>query len=503
MSTFAHYASLDAALVRAGFPPTSPWWLDQLERFYAHPTSRRFVGRVGRGGAKSTVAVRFALCELLFGDWHIPPGERHWAVFVSVRQDEAAARLRQAEAMCRALRVRASLTGDELRLEDRPLGMRALSATVASVSGPRAVCKVGDELAKWRNADGSANPAGEVTASLRAMSVTHPEAREFLISSPLGQDDFHAALMAAGDSPDQVTAEAPTWVANPSVSEQQTRELEPDERIWRREYAAIPQAAQSAAFDPDAIERAFEPVELTETWQPVLVIDASSGRKDAWTWAAVRWARQDDRRFLRFELVDGIEGRFWSQVSGADIVERLVTQVCRPRGIRTVHADQRESLMLRSAFADHGIAFREHAWTASSKPAAVELVRRWLAEETLVLPEHDKLRRELLAFEERITPSGSFTFGARGSGHDDYVALLITAAMADLERGLPGSPRLERREGDGIIVVTPQGSEFGEPGVHTARRGRGPDAPPGARNVYSGSRFTWYTDDHGRRRVLT
>ena len=59
-------------------------------------------------------------------------------------------------------------------------------------------------------------------------------------------------------------------------------------------------------------------------------------------------------------------------------------------------------------------------------------MRRWLADEQLALPEHPKLRAELLSFEEQITPSGSFRYAARGSGHDDYVSLLLTAAMAEL-----------------------------------------------------------------------
>lgn len=48
-----------------------------------------------------------------------------------------------------------------------------------------------------------------------------------------------------------------------------------------------------------------------------------------------------------------------------------------------------------------------------------------------MLPRHERLRNELLGFEERISGSGGFTYGARGKNHDDYVALLITAAIAD------------------------------------------------------------------------
>src|SRR5450432_913768 len=84
-----------------------------------------------------------------------------------------------------------------------------------------------------------------------------------------------------------------------------------------------------------------------------------------------------------------------------------------------------------------------HDWTGQSKPLAVETVRRWLREGTLWLPTAGKgesLKRELLQFEERLTPSGQFTFRGRGTMHDDYVALLLTAALADADPGLPLSP---------------------------------------------------------------
>ena len=93
--------------------------------------------------------------------------------------------------------------------------------------------------------------------------------------------------------------------------------------------------------------------------------------------------------------------------------------------------------MVKAAFAENGVAFISHPWTASSKPAAVETVRRWLRERAIELPAHETMRKELLSFEERITPAGAFTFGARGSGHDDYVALLLTAAMAHEANYMP------------------------------------------------------------------
>ena len=58
MSSFAHYLEVDERLTRLGYLPTTPWWLGELERFYAHPTARTLVARVGRAGIKSTTAAR-------------------------------------------------------------------------------------------------------------------------------------------------------------------------------------------------------------------------------------------------------------------------------------------------------------------------------------------------------------------------------------------------------------------------------------------------------------
>ena len=96
------------------------------------------------------------------------------------------------------------------------------------------------------------------------------------------------------------------------------------------------------------------------------------------------------------------------------------------------------------------------------------MVRRWLADDLLVLPDHEKLRRQLLAFEEKITPSGALTFGARGAGHDDYVALLLTAAMADAAGHLRGSPYGKRSINDAIADKQVGNKEIGRfrEGVH-------------------------------------
>lgn len=438
---------VEAQLVSAGFPAMSPWWRSTLAGFL-RGGRRTLVARVGRRGGKSSTLCRLAVAVALSDEWSVPPGDVGVVAFVSISRDEAAQRLRTIAAILTALRVPFDQRGDAIELRDRPAVFKVFTATIAGVSGFTSILIVGDEVAKWRSADDSANPAREVVGSLAPTMATQPAARMVLSSSPLGAVDYHAERFDLGDTPEQQVASAPTWIANPAITEAGTHDLEPDPRVWSREYAAQPQAGVLSAFDAASIDAAFTCGPLGRPHQRLMVIDASSGRKDSWTWATCGWSeRPGAARVLAFDVIDGISAKQWGQLSGADVVRRAA-EVAHARGVRAVVGDQRESLMLRSEFQRHGLRFHAIDWTSASKPVGVERVRRLLQDQMLALPEHDALRRELLSFEERITPSGAFTFGARGSGHDDYVSLLITAALADSEGRLPGSPL---RGGDAVI----------------------------------------------------
>lgn len=84
----------------------------------------------------------------------------------------------------------------------------------------------------------------------------------------MGTDDYHALLFDAGDTDHQLVSFAETWLANPTISEEQTHALEPDERVWSREYAGQPGATLSAALDPRRRARLLR----------ALVVGAAGGR---------------------------------------------------------------------------------------------------------------------------------------------------------------------------------------------------------------------------------
>lgn len=462
--------ALEAALASRGDPQSWPqmsrWWRATFTRFYSSGR-RQLVVRAGRRAGKSSSVVRVLVLEALYGEHRIPAGDVGIVGIVSVSRDEAAARLRLVRALLDLLGVRYAERGDSIELTSRPVVFRVMTASMSGVVGGTAIAWLCDEVALWRDAETGANPAAEVLASLTPTIATQPHARIFLVSAPMGDDDAHARAFDDGETSFQEVAYAPTWVANPTVTEADTHSLAPDDRIWRRAYLAEPQASRLACFDPDAIDRAFRPRGTADhLGRPIVVIDPSSGRKDAWTWCVVRQAQIGPASWLRFDRVDGLSGSFWSTVSASDLVDR-VAAIAADVGAREVHADQREAFALASAFQARRLGYVVHTWTATSKTTSVERVRRWFADGSVELPEHERLRRELLRFEERITPSGGLTFAGRGSGHDDFVSLLLTAAMAEQEDAI-ASARASTRP-----IPQPQGDLRWAPDVWGNGGGRG------------------------------
>lgn len=439
----------------------SRFWRDTFQAFY-DSGKRQLVLSVGRRGGKSSNLCKLAVCEALYGDHAVPAGDVAMVALVSAGTTDAKARLRTIAAMLRALRIKHTQRKDDITLEGRPVAFRVFAASIAACSGFTSCMVLADEVSKWKDKDTGANPSTEVLAAIRPTAATLPNARIVLSSSPMGLTDAHHLAFELGDTAQQMVAHAPTWIANPTVTEDQTHALEPHYSTWSREYAAEPQAAISAAFEVETIDRMFAVRPPVDRKGPrILVLDPSSLKKDAFTFGIVGWNHGPDeilrdhdgqirvtpwgepqRRanhvaipsVLTFDRIGELASR-----SGDQVVDEIVA-IARSAGVRTVVADQREELLLRAGIERRGLKYRALVWGNPSKVEAVSSLRRWLADGRLSVPECEPLRRELLGFEEKLTPSGSPTFGARRGGHDDYVALLLTSAMAESEGLISSSP---------------------------------------------------------------
>lgn len=499
--------SMDAVLTKHGVPALSQRWKEGLARFLRRGV-RRLVIRAGRRSGKSLTLCKIAVAMALYADIRVPTGDIAWAIFVSTTVKEAQARLHTIATFLDKLGVPYDRSGDEIRLKDgAPLGFQVLAANYKTGVGRTAFMLVGDEMSRWE-ADGL-NPSEEVWSAFTPMTATIEAAIEIASSSPLSTLDLHYKLCEMGDTDFQSVLQGPTWQFNPTVSEAKCRELAGSDRIFNREYRAIPTGAISAAFDIDDVAAAFRDPPAHTAQGLCMVVDPSSGGRDGYAYGFASWCyppsvsefltekkylgqrhgwiteykrdaegkpipnpayeKEYAPPFLRFSGLGQFKEARKRGISGARIVAELAGK-CKAAGVHVVHSDQREQFLLESEFAKFGIKLLAHPYTNPNKVQSVERVQSWLRDRMLVLPpaepQSEELRKQMLQFDQRITPSGAVTFAGRGTTPDDLVSLLITAAIGDSEQTLAMSPYTPRLRADDwrikqIMEHVPAGGQFG------------------------------------------
>ena len=438
MSLRSDFLEFDDSLARLGVPPLTAWWRvgigDWLDAYEAGHVLE-LTACVGRGGAKSTALYKLALFFALFGDFTVPPGEIHYAIVLSRLKEEASKGVAIIARWLTLLGIAHRPAGDVIELGHAPRGIRVVAASVAATSGWRSFFVGRDERSKW-SADGAIEQdADEIDTSAVAMTATHRYAPTVTTGSAWGMTgSFYETVSAGSDANRIVLGPAATWIVAPHITEEDCRRKERDPSRFAREYQCVFQATESSAFDPLAVERAFTFRDRQQgdvMGSPIVVIDASSLKADSFTWGLVRWIRPalPGLPYLSLSRIDGVEGG-WSMTSIGTIVGRIVGLAKRAHAA-SVHGDQRESFGLRTLFNDLDVVFIDHPWTNAAKVRAVERVRALLRDGALELQAHEKLKAELLGFEEKINSSGALTYGARGKQHDDYCALLLTATLAE------------------------------------------------------------------------
>ena len=424
-SVYEQLLEQDARLVAAGFPPLSPWWRGALERCYA-TSKRRMVLRVGRRGGKSSSLCRVAVAEVLYGPHSVPPGDLGVFAFVSTKKSEAAERLNTIAQILDALSIGYDRAGDTIRPHGLNRAWRVYAANYRTAVGMTLIGLVADEVARWRDDDTGANPATEVLRSMRPAMATQRHAREFLSSSPFAQLDAHYEAFAAGETAEQSVAAAPSWIANPTITEARCRELEPDEPTFRREYGAEPMPNSEATFfDGRELDAAVaRHLAGEDGTQPGDVLTAGADlafRSDSSALAVVR-RRGSVLRPL--ELVELRPGE--TALRPSDTIEAFAHALAR-HGVPTVMADEHYAQSL----VEHLEAFGLRRIPAPHDvPATYVHARTLLHQGALELPDHRQLLRDLR--EVTATPTAAGRISIRlprrvGGGHADLVSALVLA----------------------------------------------------------------------------
>lgn len=483
----ARMAALARALAAARWPDFSAFWLSLYSTFM-HAGVRQLVARIGRRGGKSSFAcyfaVAFALVYATLG--LVPPGDVGWVVFVSVSREEADQRLKTIAKILSTIGVSFTPEGQTILIDGTNIGFRVQACTVASVSGWTSILIVADEVSRWLNREDGTNPASLVLGALRPTMATQPFARILLLSSPLGTLDAHAQAFDEGPNGFQLVAHAPTWVANPTLTEEACRQLEPHPSTFAREYGALAQLGASLALDREHVEAMVRPPhpDARGLSAGAEFTDPSGGQGNEWTFANAQYVIEPSlesqyetrpvfdgagrlvmrdaiiydcegrpvpnpryrppRRVLYVSDIGAFEGVFAQTVTFDDVIE-TIARLALGSGVRDVYGDQFLAFSCRSAYARFGLRYIEKPWTAPAKIESTGVLRRLLRDRLVCVepgPEAEKLKLELLSLQERITPNGVTIEAPRraGSGHADRASLLLLMAHVESSGELAGSP---------------------------------------------------------------
>jgi len=416
----------DEQLVRAGFPALSPWWREQIGALYAGGKTR-LVARVGRRGGKSSSACRFAVAEALYGQHSITPGDIGIYAFFSVKKSDAQERIRTIGAILAALKVPYESSSTQIKIKDRPIAFRVYAASFRTIVGGTWIGFVADEVARWRDEESGKNPATEVLTSARPALATQPYAKELLLSSPWSTLDAHYDAVEAGPTDEQHVAVAPSWVANPTLTESRCRELEPDGATFDREYGAVPMASGAQYFfDHNALKDACR-----EYTMPVPVargVHVTAGadfgfKRDS---SAVVVAHRNGRLY---QIADMLE------LSPSNGVALVPSEVCRQfaervrghAGLAGVMADAHYRESIQEHLADFGLSLFS---APTDVPSTYVRARTLLHQACLILPKDKQLIRDLAEVQAAPTASGRLSMRLPkrvGGGHADRVSALILA----------------------------------------------------------------------------
>lgn len=484
--TVSALVELDARLVSRGWPEISPRWWAWVREVYSSPRIRTIVVRAGRRGGKSTTGCRLGVAEALHGQWDIPQGDTGIVAIVSVNKKEATARLHTIEQILRALDYRQvrepkevreyAATAEEIRiLVERPDGadgvklvpitFRVHAATIKGVVGFTAIFVWLDEVSRWSDPDTGANPAREVFGSIKPTILSQPSARIWLASSPLSTLDLHYDMFEAGDSESQRAFSAPTWELNPTISEQDTHDLEPDPLYWAREYGAVPTASTTAGFFDGGLldEAASRKVEACD----VFCAGADFGfTRNASAIAIVGWDEREGRVALR--RIEARRAAPGAPLRPTPTVSEFAN-IARDEECATMVADVHYQELVDEVLSRYGVT----RLPAPSSPAeSARLFRRLLTEGKIALwGIGPSVLRQLKLVELVITSNGneSIKLPTEGRNHADETAALL-AAVWGLDRVSGGAV-------DTALTLLPRRFEAGhvepddEPGEHESDRG--------------------------------
>lgn len=441
---------------RAKFHAMPAWWTAELQRFY-DSARRQSVWRVGRRGGKSSTICRVVCVEAYYGDHSWPDDDEGVVMIISADQKQAKQRLRSCAVILREMNIEHTQTADELRFKNarnQNVVIRVHSASISSVVGCTCICAVLDEVSRWGENDRTGNPSEAILESLIPTMATQPNAKIFMISSPMGEEDLHAKAFAEGETPFQTVHFAPTWVANPSLTEAYCRDsLSKTKRIFDREYAAIPQGAfEHGFYDFQLLVAATDKERAPEPAQPgryAYAFACDPGfLHDCFALAIAHAESRDGRTIVVLDYYKELRAPI---TPDAAIGFAVGMRHMWPGGFGIV-GDQASGALLQSEFAKKGVMYVIDPWSAASLLEKHSAVRDLLANGALRLPKWGALHKQLAKLGVKLTPGGTETIAST----DGHIGDAASAAVAAIFEAWKHAPMQEEAENEPFRTFGPR-----------------------------------------------
>lgn len=356
----------------------------------------------------------------------------------------------------------------------RPVEVRVVAASRA---GGTLVARwsagvVFDEAPRMSGSDAVVNLADMRSAVLGRLL---PGAQLISIGSPWSPEGWAHGTFTdrfGKPGPDLVVIRARADALNPSYwTPARVERFKRDHpRVHSTDVLAEFGVSENAAFDYAGVNRCFESRDLTRyrPGKPVLAVDPSSLRGDSFVGAIARTWHWNGERMPMFEVsasgshavlrdelgrirwepppeaatlvavseIHSWDGRQLGAIRMDGIVDELA-DVAKRAGAKLVVSDQREDASLEALFRRRGLRFQSYHWSNASKAEAVTLLRRMMAEKSLVICHDSETKAQLHNYAEHRTKTG-FSYRGRGR-HDDRAAVLLTLAHAIDDGALPGA----------------------------------------------------------------
>jgi hypothetical protein len=391
---------------------------------------------VGRRGGKSRIAALVAVFLAAFREYDLAPGERGVVMVIAADRAQARVVLRYVVAFLEAVSMLARLverrTAESIDLANG-ISIEIHTASYRTVRGRTVVVAVLDEVAFWRDAETSANPASEILGAIRPAMATVPGALLLAISSPYAQRGvfYERYARCFGKDGDTLVWQAPTIVMNPTVDRAEIeRAYAEDDVAARAEYGAEFRSDLEDFVPREAIERVTVAGRLELPPQRdvarVAFVDPSGGRGDSMTLAIAHATRRSGRPVAVLDLLREVRPPF-----SPDAVVREFAATLRTYGLSRATGDRYAGEWVSESFRRYGIRYEASERSKSEIYLEFLPLVNTARVELLAVP---RLTSQITALERRRARGGRDVVDHPPGGRDDVAntaagALVLAAEL--------------------------------------------------------------------------